>query len=99
MMELKRAWGQPIDEPEDTIMYEEKVVTVHELLGDVKMGGLMMVGSSPGRSQTGASPRSRIPVMSPPGSPRVSREFHVSKSPSGTFMMNVDEDLTMINLP
>jgi CLIP-associating protein 1/2 len=97
--ELKRAWGQPVDEPEDTIMYEEKVVTVHEVLGDVKVGGLTTVGSSPGRIQTGASPRSRIPVISPPPSPRVSREFHVSKSPSGTLMMNVDEDLTMINLP
>jgi CLIP-associating protein 1/2 len=63
VMELKRAWGQPVDEPEDTIMYEEKVVTVHEVLGDVKVGGLTTVGSSPGRNVSGASPRSRILLL------------------------------------
>ena len=97
--ELKRAWGQPVDEPEDTIMYEEKVVTVHEVLGDVKVGGLTTVGGVTSPIGPG-SPRSRIPVLSPPASPRVSREFHMSKSPSGSgFAMNVDEDLTMITLP
>jgi CLIP-associating protein 1/2 len=96
--ELKRAWGQPVDEPEDTILYEEKVVTVHEVLGDVKVGGLTTV--SPRTGQPGSPPtRSRIPVMSPPGSPRGSREFHIAKSPSGNVTMNVDEDLTMIKLP
>jgi CLIP-associating protein 1/2 len=90
--ELKRAWGQPVDEPEETV-YEEKVVTVHEVLGDVKVGGLTTVGRSPS-----SPPRSRIPVLSPPPSPRTSREFHITKSP-GNFTMNVDEDLTMINLP
>ena len=99
--ELKQAWGQPVDEPEDTVMYEEKVVTVHEVLGDVKVGGLTTVGSSHVSGRIPTSPtRSRIPVLSPPASPRSSREFHIAKSPSGGgFTMNVDEDLTMINLP
>jgi CLIP-associating protein 1/2 len=90
--ELKRAWGQPVDEPED-VVYEEKVVTVHEVLGDVKVGGITTVHKIPT-----SPPRSRIPILSPPGSPRISREFHIAKSP-GNFPMNVDEDLTMINLP
>ena len=38
-------------------------------------------------------------MMSPPSSPRGSREFHIAKSPSGNVTMNVDEDLTMIKLP
>ena len=101
--ELKRAWGQPVDEPDDTIMYEEKVVTVHEVLGDVKVGGLTTVSgvTSPHVNRNPGSPptRSRIPVLSPPTSPRGSREFHIAKSPSGNITMNVDEDLTMINLP
>ena len=96
--ELKRAWGQPVDEPEETAMYEEKVVTVHEVLGDVKVGGITTVESSPNALRNPPmSPRSRIPVLSPPTSPRGSREFHIAKSPS--FTMNVDEDLTMISLP
>lgn len=95
--ELKRAWGQPVDEPEETVMYEEKVVTVHEVLGDVAVGGITTVGSSPTATRIPQSPsRSRIPVLSPPTSPRGSAEFHIAKSPS---TMNVDEDLTMINLP
>lgn len=107
--ELKRAWGQPVDEPEDTILYEEKVVTVHEVLGDVKVGGLTAVSptssrivspphQSPKQGVISSPPRSRIPVLSPPTSPTGrSREFHIAGSPSVT--MNVDEDLTMINLP
>jgi CLIP-associating protein 1/2 len=103
--ELKRAWGQPVDEPEDTVLYEEKVVTVHEVLGDVKVGGLTAVSPtssrviSPPQSRHGVatSPRSRIPVLSPPSSPRGSREFPIAQSP--TVVMNMDEDLTMINLP
>jgi len=116
--DLKRAWGQPVDEPEDTIMYEEKVVTVHEVLGDVKIGGLTAVSPTTPRRQltspvgvatTGTSrigggvvaspPRSKIPVLSPPTSPRGGREFPVSQSPSLGTVVNVDEDLTMINLP
>lgn len=106
--ELKRAWGQPVDEPEDTVVYEEKVVTVHEVLGDVTVGGLTVVASPPGQGRTPPSspPRSRIPVISPPTSPRVatstprsSGRFHIAKSPSGNLTMNVDEDLTMINVP
>jgi CLIP-associating protein 1/2 len=97
VVELKRAWGQPVDEPEETVMYEEKVVTVHEVLGDVKVGGITTVGSSPTVTRIPQSPRSRIPVLSPPTSPRGSREFHIGKSSS--FTMNVDEDLTMISFP
>ena len=90
--ELKRAWGQPVDEPEDNPAYEEKVVTVHEVLGDVKVGGLT------GPKILTSPTRSRIPVLSPPSSPRSSREFQMTKShPTG--IANVDEDLTMINLP
>ena len=97
--ELKRAWGQPVDEPEETIMYEEKVVTVHEVLGDVKVGGLTTVSGTPLRNPGSPQTRSRIPMLSPPSSPRGSREFHIAKSPSSNITLNVDEDLTMINLP
>jgi len=96
--ELKSAWGQPVDEPEDAAVYEEKVVTVHEVLGDVKIGGLTAVGSSPTRASR-SPPHSRIPVPSPPTSPRTSREFDVAKPPSGNITVNVDEDLTMIGVP
>ena len=99
VLELKRAWGQPVDEGEDVVVYEEKVVTVHEVLGDVKVGGLTTVGSSPAPSQTTPS-RSRIPVRSPPPSPTTQREFPVRmKSPSTGFGMNVDEEMTMIGIP
>jgi CLIP-associating protein 1/2 len=100
--ELKRAWGQPVDDQEDTVIYEEKVVTVHEVLGDVKVGGLTTVGSSSVATRPPGSPsppRSRIPVRSPPSSPRVSQEFHPPKSPTENTTMNIDEDLTMISLP
>ena len=99
VLELKRAWGQPVDEGEDAVLYEEKVVTVHEVLGDVKVGGLTTVGSSPAPPQTIPS-RSRIPVRSPPPSPTTRRELPVTvKSPSTGFGMNVDEDMTMIGIP
>ena len=88
VQELKRAWGQPVDEPDEAHIYEEKVVTVHEVLGDVKVGGLTAVTNSPLRS--------RIPVLSPPSSPRSSREFPSARERSHG---NVDEDLTMIGLP
>ena len=46
-------------------MYEEKVVTVHEVLGDVKVGGLTTVASSPVTVQPipPSPPRSRIPLL------------------------------------
>jgi CLIP-associating protein 1/2 len=104
VLELKRAWGQPVDEGEDTVLYEEKVVTVHEVLGDVKVGGLTtVVGSSSSLPPVPTTPprSSRIPVRSPPGSPGTQREFPVTvmKSPGTGFGRNVDEDLTMIGIP
>lgn len=100
VVDLKRAWGQSVEE-EETVPYEEKVVTVHEVLGDVKVGGLTTVGSSPAAPTS--PPRSRIPVRSPPGSPAVKPQFPALmksptlKSPAG--FMNVDEDMTMIGIP
>ena len=92
--ELRRAWGQTIDDTEDAHLDEEKIADVEEVLGSVpQVGGVIASPTVPVEN------RCSFDLMPPPMVPDLRARTYPNIPTDNADICHHDEELTIIGLP